>query len=125
MGYLTYYTGSISCEPHLDLKDVNTSTDGYTAIIPDQYHGDPKCCVWSFKNNVIRAFEDEFKDYGHPDSIGQLKLIVTQLKTKGYTLNGSVEWHGVDSNDLGKIVITDNNFEVFDGIVEIKYKLRV
>jgi hypothetical protein len=36
------------------------------------------------------------------------------LKVWGYALNGTVEWEGEDSNDTGKIVITDNKISVIE-----------
>lgn len=44
-------------------------------------------------------------------------IITNFLDPFGYKLNGTVTWHGEDSEDHGQIVITDNNVEVKQGVV--------
>lgn len=56
---------------------------------------------------------EKFYDY-----VPWIKYIIDHfLKRWGYTLNGEVEWQGEDSDDLGKIVVTDNVVTVKRGRV--------
>jgi len=44
-------------------------------------------------------------------------IIANFLKSWGYTLNGEVTWEGEDRDDLGKIVVTDNEVTTKEGKV--------
>lgn len=37
-----------------------------------------------------------------------LKYIVNWLSPKGYVVNGETEWQGEDSDDFGKLIVTNN-----------------
>lgn len=43
----------------------------------------------------------------------------------GIKLNGEITWQGEDSNDMGKIIVTDNVIEIYEGEVEYKYTKRI
>ena len=38
----------------------------------------------------------------------------------GIMLNGTVQWSGEETNDVGKIIVVDNFMEIFDGHVDFK-----
>lgn len=54
---------------------------------------------------------EKFYDY-----IEWLEYIINKiLKPKGYILNGRVEWDGEEEDDIGRIIVNDNNIKVIEG----------
>ena len=55
-----------------------------------------------------------------------LQYIVSNfLEPKGYVLNGTVSWHGEDSDDVGVIKVEDNVIHTYDGIFKLADDVRV
>lgn len=48
-------------------------------------------------------------------------LIDNFLAPNGYTVNGEVEWYGEDRDDIGKIVVEDNDVRVVDAEIHYNY----
>ena len=48
-------------------------------------------------------------------------LIEKVLAPKGYILNGTVEWQGEESDDMGQIRITNNRVEVGRAVITYKF----
>jgi hypothetical protein len=44
-------------------------------------------------------------------------LIAHFFEPWGIKLNGEIEWVGEDSNDRGKIVVSDNHVEILDAVI--------
>ena len=44
-------------------------------------------------------------------------IINSILKPRNYILNGEVEWHGEEYDDIGKIIVKDNNVQVLNGYI--------
>jgi hypothetical protein len=42
-------------------------------------------------------------------------IVLNFLKPGGYSLNGEVTWQGEDRDDIGKIIVKDNNVETKEG----------
>ena len=71
-------------------------------------------CQWLLqKDNQTIKWDEGEKFYGYIDWIKY--LIDKILKPRGYFVSGEVEWFGDDREDLGKIIIKNNDVTVKTG----------
>ena len=104
MGYDTKFKGSFKLDRPLTVEHVNTLNS-----IKDGLPGTPSggCCDWkaSWDGTEIKHSGAE-KSYKY---VEWLRFILARyLIPWGYVLNGSVDWHGDDAEDLGRITIVNN-----------------
>ena len=72
-------------------------------------------CGWTPETLDSIAWNGNEKFYEY---IAWIKFIVKSIiKPWGLMLNGEVEWKGEDSEDMGKIIIKDNEIEIFDAVI--------
>lgn len=71
-------------------------------------------CQWTPSEDGSRLEWDggeKFYNY-----TGWLQFLITNFfEPWGYKLNGTVDWHGEDSDDFGKIIIENNNMTIKNG----------
>jgi hypothetical protein len=68
-------------------------------------------CQWQLQeDNKTICWDEGEKFYNYIEWIGY--IIEKILKKRAYVLNGEVEWHGEEYNDLGKIIVKNNEVTV-------------
>lgn len=75
-------------------------------------------CQWILSDNKTLEWDGGEKFYYYTEWLGY--LINNFFEEWGIKLNGEVTWKGEESEDLGKIVIKNNNVQVLYG--EISYR---
>lgn len=73
-------------------------------------------CQWIINDNHELEWDGGEKFYSY---VEWLKYLITNFfQPWGVLLNGEIEWAGEDKNDRGKIVVTNNKVEVYNGRIE-------
>lgn len=115
MGYTTDFEGGFTVTPNLTQADADeleafSNVDHRDEDMPGFY------CQWvpdtlADGTSIIRwDYGEKFYDY-----VEWIQwLIENKLAPKGYVLNGTCQWQGEESSDMGQIQITDN-------VVELRY----
>ena len=99
--------------------DANFGQDRTLDIL--DYNRPPKGQPWLWCQWVPNDLGDTIewdggeKFYSYVDWIRY--LLENFLKPWGYVLNGEVEWFGEESDDRGKIVITDNQVKIHEAVI--------
>lgn len=73
-------------------------------------------CQWVITDNNELMWDQGEKFYNYTEWLGY--LIEHFFAPSGYVLNGTVFYEGEDSDDFGKIVVTDNVVKLFYGYRE-------
>lgn len=120
MGYTTDFSGEFEFREVLDAEQVAALKE-----FNEQRHGGnvqpfPNMpgfwCQWTASDDGRYLMWDggeKFYDY-----VEWLKYLIEHfIKPWGKTLNGEVEWYGEDREDIGKIVVKDNEVTVKEGQV--------
>lgn len=70
-------------------------------------------CQWIINDEGELEWDQNEKFYHY---VEWLEYLITHFfEPLGYVLNGDVEYQGEDSDDFGKIVVTNNKIEVIEG----------
>ena len=80
-------------------------------------------CQWRLDDETTLSWDGSEKFYNYIEWLQY--LIVHFFEPWGIKVNGEVTWQGEDSNDMGKIIVTDNVIEIYEGEVEYKYTKRI
>ena len=112
-------------EFYFDENDIETGGQNETCDIVN-YNLPPEnqpslWCQWIYnpEENTIEWDLNE-KFYEYEDWIKYLVAFV--FEPRGYSLTGKVYWCGERNNDMGKIIIKNNNISIYDSY--IKWKKR-
>ena len=77
-------------------------------------------CQWNVIDNQFIEWDGSEKFYNY---IEWIEYIVKNFLSKwDVKLNGEVEWQGEDKEDVGKIVIQDNEIKVYEGEITYTFK---
>lgn len=80
-------------------------------------------CQWRLDDETTLSWDGSEKFYNYIEWLQY--LIVHFFEPWGIKVSGEVTWQGEDSNDMGKIIVTDNVIEIYEGEVEYKYTKRI
>lgn len=114
--YTTKFDGQFAIEPPLSPK-----RHSYLVAFANDRHttrGHPSLyCRWP------PTLEGDALAWGNGDNfthyIEWLEYLLVNFFTPwGYTLNGTVEWDGEESCDMGKIIVTNNNLKALQARIE-------
>ena len=72
-------------------------------------------CQWRLEDESTLAWDGGEKFYSYIEWLQYLTIHF--FEPWGIKLNGEVTWEGEESGDVGKIVVTDNVVEVYDGVI--------
>lgn len=75
-------------------------------------------CQWTTDDGETLVWDENEKFYNYV--VWMKYLIENIFKKWGIVLNGSVNWSGEDSDDLGQLIVTDNVVTIKEG--EVIYK---
>jgi hypothetical protein len=114
MGYTTDFSGSFKLNKKLDEKMAKFLRE----FVELRHGGESKYdntpgiwCGWQASEDNLSIEWDEGEKFYHYNK-WMSYLIDNFLQPNGYVLNGTVEWQGESSDDIGKIVIIDNSVDV-------------
>jgi hypothetical protein len=76
-------------------------------------------CQWRLDDETTLAWDGSEKFYNYIEWLQY--LIAHFFEPWGIKLNGEVTWQGEDNADIGKIIVKDNEIEIYNGEVEYKF----
>lgn len=105
MGYTTDFFGSFTLnkplhQPHFEWLENFASERHEGSDYPSIW------CQWVPIDDLHIGWDEGEKFYSYVEWIKW--LIKNFFKPHGYVLNGEVEWHGEEYDDIGRILIKDN-----------------
>lgn len=120
MGYQTYFQGGFSLDKPLTREQQRTLEDFSEARHEQEEQvaeGMPSFwCQWiPTSDGDSIEWDGGEKFYYYEEWIKY--LLKKFLIPWGYKVNGSVDWDGEESGDVGQIVIKDNKITIYDGII--------
>lgn len=101
-----FYTGADLGSSHPAVVDYNATPSG----VPELW------CYWlPTSASTFGAVDEETKAYGYIEWLHF--LMAWFIKPWGYTLNGVVHWNGESREDMGRIVIDNNEIRVLTAVI--------
>jgi hypothetical protein len=76
-------------------------------------------CQWRLDDETTLAWDGSEKFYNYIEWLQY--LIAHFFEPWGIKVNGEVTWQGEDNADIGKIIVKDNEIEIYNGEVEYKF----
>ena len=113
MGYTTNFTGAISLSRKLTLKEAKELLDIQDCDDADKVKeitGTRSYLQWvpaKTLEHIVWDGGEKFYDY-----VPLLKWVCQWLKDKGIGANGILFWSGESANDVGRLIVADNQVTV-------------
>ena len=76
-------------------------------------------CQWRLDDETTLSWDGSEKFYNYIEWLQY--LIAHFFEPWGIKVNGEVTWQGEDNADIGKIIVKDNEIEIYNGEVEYKF----
>ena len=119
MGYNTDFEGQLTIDKKLSLDDYqwlirwNDERHEEGEGFPSYY------CQWRpTEDGQFLEWDGSEKFYNY---IEWLKYLIEKFfQPRGYVLNGQIVWNGEDKNDIGKVIVENNNVLVKEGKIVFK-----
>lgn len=110
MSYITIIKGEFICEPHCDKKQIkylNNINKKNNKNYPEgeccwEISEDGKKLLWNGDTNC--NYYEDWLEY----------LLENYFRVNKIILNGSIIWYGYDNYDVGKIIVKNNEIEIYD-----------
>ncbi len=120
MGYTTDFEGRFEFDKVLDLETKNIlnqmAEDRHDGQDGGDSTGPGAWCQWvPTEDGKGLEWDGNEKFYEYVDWLKH--LIKEVIKPRGFVLSGEVTWTGEEHGDFGKIVVKDNEVEVYGGEV--------